>query len=132
LSQPTETGEDSLKFRVATSNSTSTPSWNYLGPDGTVNTYYTSATTTMSSIHNGDRYVRYRAYFNTASTSFTPTFSDISLTYTNSCTPPGQVYFGGVTDQEYTVEVVRSGFQISSESVTVSGDIIYTADLVSS
>jgi len=132
FSQPTETGDSSLKFQIATSNSSTAGSWTYLGPDGTAGTYYDENTIDINSIHDGDRYLRYTAYFSTASTTFTPTLSDVSVTYTNSCTPPGQLYFGNIFSQEYTIAVGGDGFQTSTQQVTVDGDIFVTVELVGS
>lgn len=131
LAQPAETGSDSLKFQIASSDSTATSTWDYLGPDGTANTYYSATTNTIHDIHDGDQFMRYKAIFNTASTTYTPTLSDVSVTYTNSCTPPGQVYFGSLDDETYTVDVTATGYQASNQQVPVDGDIILTVDLIS-
>lgn len=127
LSQPENTD---LKFQIATSDSSSIDTWTYLGPDGTPDTYYTSADNSINSIHNGDRYFRYKVFLSTDVADSTPILSDLSLTFTNKCTPPGQVY-AQLLSGEYDVEILLEGFQPYNTSVEVDGDVFLTADLVS-
>ncbi len=99
-----------LKFQIATSNSTST--WNFLGPDGTVNTYYSVPGTTINSSNNGNRFVRYKVYLSTTNSSKTPVLTSLSLNYVPGCFTPGQVMFPGLqTGSDYGVGVSMSGFQ---------------------
>jgi hypothetical protein len=129
--QPVATGATPVTFQIATSAASSTNSWNFLGPDGTSGSVYDPTTPVVASIHNGQRYLRYRAFLSTASSTVTPTLSDITVSYTNDCTPPGQAYFGSLSDDEYTVQISRSGYQTVTESLTVNGDIHYGVDMVS-
>ena len=117
-SQPPETGADNVRFQIATNNDTTT--WNFLGPDGGVDTYYTLANQNINLLHNGDRYLRYKVFLQTASTTWTPTISDISFTFTSSCVPPGQLLFTGLGIGDYTVTVSKSGYQVFTDTVNVS------------
>ena len=116
--QPPDTGADSVRFKISTNNDKTT--WNFLGPDGTVNTYYTLADQNINSLHNGDRYFRYRAFLQTASTTWTPNISDASFTFTSLCVPPGQVFFTGLDADDYTVTVSKDGYQSFVDTITVS------------
>lgn len=116
--QPADTGGDSVRFQIATNNDNAT--WNFVGPDGTAGTYYTLADQNTNSVHNGDRYFRYKAYLQTASTTWTPTISDVSFTFTSSCVPPGQVLFSGLNAGDYTLTVSRAGYQTVVDTVTVA------------
>lgn len=116
--QPPDTGPDSVRFQVATNNDKNT--WNFLGPDGTSNTFYTIANQNINPIHNGDRYIRYKAFLQTANTDWTPSISDASFTFTSACVPPGQVTFGSLVSGDYTLTVSKSGYQSSADTVTVS------------
>jgi PEGA domain len=122
LSQPTNqpiaVGASPVQFQLATSNSTS--SWNYLGPDGTAGTYYNATTTDISSVNNGNRYLRYRMMLSTASSSYTPSVSDIQFTFTSSCVPPGQVLFQSLPTGTYTITVSKAGYTTTNDSVTVT------------
>ncbi len=68
-----------VKFQIATNNDNST--WNFAGPDGASNTYYTTSGTPIWSGHDGDRYIRYKAYLQTADPSQTPELKQVWITY---------------------------------------------------
>jgi hypothetical protein len=69
----------SIKFQIATNNDSAT--WDFRGPDGTTGTYYTSSGINIWSGHDGDRYIKYKAFFGTSNTSLTPVLNDISVNY---------------------------------------------------
>ena len=117
--QPPAVGESRVRFQLATGNSTS--SWTYLGPDGTANTYYNATTTDIASVHNGHRYLRYKMYLSTLSSSATPNVSDIQFTFTSACVPPGQVIFQGLSPGTYNLIATKSGYQVVNDTVVVSG-----------
>lgn len=116
--QPAETGAASARFQIATGNGTST--WAYLGPDGTPGTYYTPTTTDISSVHSGDRYLRYKMYLSTASSSYTPSISDVQFTFTSDCVPPGQVLFQSLANGSYTLTVSKPGYTTYTDHVVVN------------
>jgi len=72
----TQPASTSVKIQIATNTDNAT--WNFVGPDGTAATYYTSA----SSIPYGTigRYFRYKAFF-TGTTSATPILQDFTVNY---------------------------------------------------
>jgi len=132
LSQPPETGVDSVRFQVAVS-ATSTPeSWDYVGPDNTLGTYFNVTNYSLSNLPNDQRYFRYKVFLQTANNNYTPTLSDLSITYITACTPPGQAYFGSLSAETYTVEVSASGYQTTTQTVTMSGDVIMGIELAAS
>lgn len=116
--QPVETGESSVQFQIATGNSTS--SWTYLGPDGTANTYYNSTTTDIAPINNGHRYLRYKMFLSTASSTFTPSVSDVQFTFTSVCAPPGQVMFDDIHFGNYDLAVSAPGYTTYVQDFVVS------------
>lgn len=119
--QPAQTGTSSVRLQFASSNSSTPASWNFLGPDGTNSTYYTPELLSINDVHNGDQFARYRVYLSTASSSYTPTVSDVAFTYVAQCTPPGQAYFGGISDETYTITVSSTGYTSYVSEVTVDG-----------
>lgn len=129
LAQPIETGVDSVRFQLATSASSTMETWDYLGPDGTSATFYTVDNQVISEVHDGDRYVRYKMYLQTSDTAYTPVVSDVSIIYTNSCTPPGQAYFGGLTADTYTVIIAATGYQPYETQIVVDGDMVLSVEL---
>jgi hypothetical protein len=118
--QPAQSGASSVKFQIATNNDNAT--WNFLGPDGTGGTFYTTSQQDISSAHNGNRYLRYKVFLQTEDQNYTPNVSDISFTFTSDCVPPGQVYFSGLSGGDYQITVTKSGYQTAVSSVNVSSD----------
>ncbi len=113
-SQPAQT---SLKIQLATNNDNAT--WNFVGPDGTANSYYTASGTQIPSSHNGKRYLRYKVILRTDDDSVTPRFEDLTLNFHSSCIPDGQAYFSGLTQTTYTVTIVKSGYQTFTDTAVV-------------
>lgn len=117
--QATSTGETSVRLQLASGNELATSTWNFLGPDGTPSTYYTAANETINAIHNYDRYIRYKLFLNTENNLFTPNISDIGLTFTSECTPPGQAYFENLSSGPQTITVNRSGYKSYTSTVDI-------------
>ncbi|KKQ27542.1 MAG: hypothetical protein US42_C0008G0053 [Candidatus Magasanikbacteria bacterium GW2011_GWC2_37_14] len=132
LSQPAETGADSLHFQVAVSTTSTPVSWNYLGPDNTSATYYNSTNYSLNNLPNNQRYFRYKVFLQTVDNNYTPILSDLNITYITACTPPGQTYFGNLLAETYTVEVSANGYQTTTQTVTLSGDVIMGIELAAS
>ena len=116
--QPSKTGQDSVRLQIATNNNNQT--WNFLGPDGTANTFYTITSNGINPIHNGNRYLRYKILLSTADTKYTPSVSDVQLTFTSSCVPPGQVMFSGLESGTYNLSISKSGYHTYAGTVSVS------------
>lgn len=115
--QPIQTGPNSVRLQIATSNeNTATTTWDFLGPDGTAGTFYTIQNNNINPIHDGSRYIRYRIILTTNDPSFTPNISDIAISFSSSCIPPGQVIFSDLSSGEYSLDVSASGF--SSQTIT--------------
>ncbi|HEX2617454.1 MAG TPA: carboxypeptidase regulatory-like domain-containing protein, partial [Flavobacteriales bacterium] len=75
-----------LKFQVAASASSTGP-FNYVGPDNTAGTFFTTSGASLSQF-NGSRYLKYRAYLSTTDSAATPTLSDVTTCYTTVFPPP--------------------------------------------
>jgi prepilin-type N-terminal cleavage/methylation domain-containing protein len=118
--QPVQTGANSVRAQVATSpDNTATTSWSYLGPDGTASTYYDTSNNDIHPIHDGGRYIRYRIFLSTSDPLFTPNVSDIAVSFSSECIPPGQVLFSGLSNDLYTLDVDATGFQPQGISVDI-------------
>ncbi len=118
-----------LRFQIATSASSTGQTWNFVGPDNTSSTYFTDSDTNISSEHDGQQYMRYRVYFDTIDPSVSPVLSDLTLTYTNACTPPGQSYVGNLGAGQYSIHVHADGYQDHDEVLDVSTDHFVITDL---
>jgi hypothetical protein len=119
-SQPPSTGNPNVRFQIATNNDGGV--WNYRGPDGTTNTYYTTANQNINSVNNGNRYVRYKMFLDTSSTSTSPNISDVSFTFTTDCSSPGQVYFNGLPSGTYNLHLVKSGYNDQDVQIVVNSN----------
>lgn len=112
--QPPPSGPQSLAIQLASNNDNAT--WNFVGPDGTANTYYTTSDTVINSAHNGQRYMRYKVFLKTNDEDFTPSLQDLSILFRSGCVPGGQSYFKGLASGTYTITVEKSGFQTFTDS----------------
>lgn len=129
LAQPEDTGVNSVLFQIATDNSPNPASWEFIGPDGASTTFYTTTSTLIYNGNNGRRYMRYRVYLNTEDDRYTPMLSEVAFTFTNNCTPPGQVFFYGFLSGNYNLEVSRSGYISSSGPLDISGNMDVVVNL---
>lgn len=112
IDQAPEVGIDSIKFQIATNlELTATSTWNFIGPNGTTDDYYSLSNQNISNSHDGDRYLRYKVYLQTEDTNFTPRLSEVFVTYAADCTPPGQVFFNNLSLDEYSLMVELEGYQ---------------------
>jgi len=116
--QPIGAGTSSLKFQIATNNDNST--WDFYGPDGSTTTYYTLSGENINSLHNGDRYFRYKTILSTASTSITSSLADVQFTFTSDCIPPGQVSFNNLALSEYTITTSKTGYEDFSGTASLT------------
>jgi hypothetical protein len=117
-SQPPVAGTSSVLLQIATNQDDAT--WNFKGPDGTAGTFYSASNGNISSVHNGDRYLRYKIYLSTASSTYTPDVGEVNFTYSSLCVPSGQVLFNGLSAGNYTLDISKDGYQPSEENISVS------------
>lgn len=116
--QPPQTGAESARFQFAASNDGTT--WNFVGPDGTASTYFTTSNATLPAVVQGRRYARYKVFLQTADPSSTPVVSDVAFTFSSSCVPPGQVLFQGLASGGYELIVSKPGYQTWTDSVSIT------------
>ena len=93
-----------IKFQLrsaATEGGLNLATW--YGPTGTTD-YYTTSGTAINSVHDGDRWIQYKAYFSGLGTN-TPKLSDITITYT-------------VALASFTVEVIGGGYCLISDNTS--------------
>lgn len=121
--QPTaQDSETTIKFQIATNDkNTATTTWNFLGPDGTNQSYYTTSGTTIMNAPG--RYVRYKLYLNTNNTNKTPTLTAIYINYVPGCFTSGQVIFPELTaSASYKITLNADGYSEKIlNNVSISG-----------
>lgn len=119
--QPAHSSPDALRIQIATNNDNAT--WDFVGPDGTENTYFTASDTLLPSVLDGKRYLRYKIYFYLDGTTTVSSFKDIAIDFNSSCTPIGQALFNGLGPGTHTITITKAGFQVFvDEAVSISGD----------
>jgi len=105
ISEPSGTD---IKFQIrsaATEGGLSAATW--YGPAGTGD-YYTISGTAINSVHDGDRWIQYKAYFSGPG-DYTPTLSDVSITYSGPVSA-------------YTVEITGGGYCLVSDNTSEWGE----------
>jgi hypothetical protein len=120
--QPQFTGVNSAKFQIATNETLDDTAenpltWDFVGPTGSAASYYTSPGQAIASLHDGDRYLRYRLFLETANQTVTPNISDIRFSFATDCTPVGQAYVSGLNNSSYNVSISKPGY----ETITYTG-----------
>ncbi len=97
----------SVKFQIATNNDNAT--WNFVGPDGTSDTYYTVPGTTINS--GAKRYIRYKILLETSDITKTPAITNVNINYVSGCFTPGQVIFTSLQiANDYEIKITKSGY----------------------
>lgn len=110
--QPALAGSNAIRFQVATNETLDDPlTWNFVGPTGASDTYYTTSGQSIASMHDGDRYLRYRVFLQTENTTVTPNLSNVQFSFATQCTPVGQAYISGLNNSAYTVTISKPGYQ---------------------
>ncbi len=94
-----------VTFQAAASNSPAGP-FNFVGPDGTAGTFFTSGGSLAQ--FNGNRYLKYKAVLSTSSSATTPTLHDVTVCYENSLPPtlvvsPASGTYGDTVDLSATL-----------------------------
>jgi len=99
--------------------------WEYVGPDGTNQTYYTVPGTNISASLSNNRYVRYKVFLKTENDKKTPQLSSLNINYVSGCFTPGQYLFDFITPSNgdaYTLTVTLPGYQTFTDTFQVGGN----------
>ncbi len=120
---PSQSASTTLQFQVAANNDNTT--WNFVGPDGTGNTYFTTPGVDMGSILDNNRYFRYKVFMSTSDNTKTPSLASVSVNFVTGCFTPGQVIFTGLPNNNtYTLTVSMPGYTTKVlPSGVISGNI---------
>ncbi|MFA7252818.1 MAG: prepilin-type N-terminal cleavage/methylation domain-containing protein [Candidatus Paceibacterota bacterium] len=121
--QPTsQDPETSIKFQIATADeNTATTTWNFIGPDSTTESFYTSSGTAINN--PSARYIRYKVYLHTDNPNKTPALTGVNINYISGCFTPGQVFFPSlVSDLGYQLTISADGYVSQNiSSLEISG-----------
>jgi len=117
-SEPSSTGAGSLEFQIAANNDNAT--WNYIGPDGTAGTFFTTSGAALPVSLAGNRYLRYQVFMSTQDPSISPTLTDVSFDFSADCVPQAQTLFSSLAQGTYSVDVSAGGYAAGSASVSIT------------
>lgn len=109
-------GPNAVRIQVAASDTNA--NWNFVGPDGTGDSYFTTGGTLPEEASN-KRYVRYRVYLQTSDSAVTPEIQTVRLNFSGPCVPPGQRLFDELAQGSYEVRVQAGGYTDGTANTTV-------------
>jgi prepilin-type N-terminal cleavage/methylation domain-containing protein len=116
-----QSASTTVAFQVAANNDDAT--WNYVGPDGTAATYFTTPGQDMGSALDNNEFFRYKVFLSTADNTKTPTVTSVNANFVTGCFTPGQVIFTGLGAKTYFLTVSIPGYQTQNNiSVNVNGN----------
>lgn len=119
--QPAHSSPDAMRIQIAANNDNTT--WDFVGPDGTAGTYFTTNDVVLPAVLNGKRYLRYKLYFYLDGVTTTLSFKDIAVDFNSTCVPTGQILFNSLGSGTYTITINKVGFQTYTDAaVSVSSD----------
>lgn len=106
-----------VRLQIATNNDNST--WNFVGPDGTPDSYYTVSGTNINS--TSKRYIKYKIFLDTTDTSITPVITNIRINYVSGCFTPGQTIFTNLsTSNDYLIKITKDGYKEATSTLVIS------------
>lgn len=108
-----------IQYQIASNNDNS--SWNFIGPDGTSDSFYTGDSI-ISSEHNNKRYLRYKFYLSTQDEFQTPIVTGLTISFSGGCVPGHQYLFGGLSSGTYDISVDKAGYNSYSSTIDVSNN----------
>lgn len=114
-SQPETTGPQSVRFQLAANNDNAT--WNWVGPDGTPSSFFSSPGQSIPLSLAQSRYLRYKAYLQTQSTETAPTVDEVSLKFSGGCAMAGQAFFNQIQGNTVDLSITRQGYQPYSATI---------------
>ena len=88
-----------LQFQIAGSNNAAGP-FNFIGPDGTAATFFTTSPATINNLVNGNRYLKYKAYLTTSDPAVSPTVNDVTVCFNMGPTAADGLVSGRVTNSD--------------------------------
>jgi hypothetical protein len=86
-----------LRFQIAGSNDPAGV-FNFIGPDGTGATFFTSSPSNIFNLVNGNRYLKYKAFFTTTDGAVTPTVGDVTVCFNQGPTATEGFIGGRIID----------------------------------
>jgi len=110
--------DSSMRFQVRTGkNLSDLNSKTYLGPDGTTTTFYTVNNTRLNGVHNGSRFIQYKAYFHSTDWRNSPKLFNVKITY--------NLMHSVVVTRPKTGDILKGNANITWTGSDKDGDNLY-------
>ena len=119
-----------VAFQVAASNSPTGP-FNFVGPDGTPNTFFTTSGADLSQF-DGLRYLKYEAFLSTTDTSTTPSIQSVQVCFddivaTSLAVASASGTEGGTVDLSATLTAGGTGLAGKTIDFSLNGNSVGSA-----
>ena len=118
----------SIKFQLASNNDNST--WNFVGPDGTSNTYFETQEFEIPSFIQNKRFLKYKVYMQTNNPSTSPSLDKIKIIFNSSCFSLGETLFQNLNPGKYLLEVIKEGYFFYSNEINISDEDFYHEKII--
>ncbi len=118
----------SIKFQLASNNDNST--WNFVGPDGTPNTYLETQEFEIPSFLQNKRFLKYKVYLQTSDPLISPSLDKIKISFTSSCFSLGETLFQNLNPGKYLLEVIKEGYFFYSKNINISDEDFYHEKII--
>ena len=113
----------SIKFQLASNNDNST--WNFVGPDGTQNTYFEAREFEIPSFLQDKKFLKYKVYMQTNDPLISPSLDKIKISFNSSCFSRGETLFQNLTPGRYLLETIKEGYFFYSKEMEISDEDFY-------
>ncbi|GIW65992.1 MAG: hypothetical protein KatS3mg094_511 [Candidatus Parcubacteria bacterium] len=107
-----------VKFQIAVNNDNNT--WNFIGPDGTNNSFFTSSPSNLTIIPINQKYLRYKIYLKTSDENNTPSINRVNIKFSSDCLSSGQSLFTNLISDTYNLEINKEGYQTLSTTTNIN------------
>jgi len=113
----------SLKIQIAVNNDNL--SWNFVGPDGTSQTYFTISPSESLEFTSNKRFFRYKVYLTTYDENVTPRLNNIKIKYKNLCLSKNYVLFDSLQAGSYNLIVEKSGYIPANKNIDLLNEFYF-------
>lgn len=109
-----------IKYQIAANNDNAT--WNFIGPDGSENSYFYDSMFVMPNTFNSQRYFRYKIFLQTTDPNVAPLVNEIKIYFDSLCLLDGYALFQNLANGTYNLQVEKSGYQIYNQNIDVDSN----------
>jgi hypothetical protein len=112
-----------LKIQIAANNDNST--WNFVGPDGTSQSYFTISPSENLEFTTNKRFIRYKVYLTTYDENSTPKLKNIKFKYKNLCLSKNYVLFDNLQAGSYNLIVEKTGYASTTKQIDLLNEFYF-------